>query len=311
MSAPHSHGTGSGNNVKQRIIHPCNFRYAGRLSNDNARFLTAIHEKFALSVTNALELYLGASLRLKLISLEQLALADYIGELRATNYILPCSLNVMDSNCLIDIDIALILPIIDLLLGGAGTPGSESHELTDLDEKIMESVSSLVLKVLEHRWRVLNLTLTPTRIIKPAMVQQLFPANERLVLLRFEMMIGETVNGSFTVAMPAPFVGFLLRHLKTSKSKKLTVLRMGPSLRERMLDCDFTVAAEVLEMRVLLKDMVALRAGAILKTDTPIKKAAKLTIDGVEIFEALPVRNGALKAAQVTCRLQDPTIGKE
>ena len=54
---------------KPRTIHSCNFRYAGRLSNENARALTALHEKFAISVTNSLELYLGTSLRLKLLSL--------------------------------------------------------------------------------------------------------------------------------------------------------------------------------------------------------------------------------------------------
>ena len=64
---------------KPRNVHSCNFRYAGRLSNENARALTALHEKFALNVTTALELYLGASLHLKLLSLEQMAITDYIG----------------------------------------------------------------------------------------------------------------------------------------------------------------------------------------------------------------------------------------
>jgi flagellar motor switch protein FliM len=63
---------------RERVIHSCNFRYAGRLSNENARALTSLHEKFALSTTNSLEAYLGATMRLKLLSLEQLSLQDYI-----------------------------------------------------------------------------------------------------------------------------------------------------------------------------------------------------------------------------------------
>ncbi len=64
--------TKSGVQPKARTIHSCNFRYAGRLSNENARALTSLHEKFALNVTNSLEVYLGTSIRLKMVSLEQL-----------------------------------------------------------------------------------------------------------------------------------------------------------------------------------------------------------------------------------------------
>src|SRR5580692_4102242 len=93
---------------KTRSIHSCNFRYAGRLSNENARALTALHEKFAINVTNSLEVYLGTSIRLKMLSLEQLTLQAYIGGIAPNTYLLPCALNVMESNFLIEMDIRLI-----------------------------------------------------------------------------------------------------------------------------------------------------------------------------------------------------------
>src|ERR1700688_3687287 len=84
--------------TKPRNIHSCNFRYAGRLSNENARALTTLHEKFALNVTNSLEVYLGTAIRLKMLSLEQLTLQDYTSGLVSNTYLLPCALNVMESN---------------------------------------------------------------------------------------------------------------------------------------------------------------------------------------------------------------------
>src|SRR6202142_3877030 len=94
--------TKSGVPPKARTIHSCNFRYAGRLSNENARALTALHEKFALNVTTALELYLGASLHLKLISLEQLAIADYMSGVAPSSYVMPCALSLMECNVLME-----------------------------------------------------------------------------------------------------------------------------------------------------------------------------------------------------------------
>jgi flagellar motor switch protein FliM len=297
---------------KPRTIHSCNFRYAGRLSNENARALTALHEKFAISVTNSLELYLGTSLRLKLLSLEQMAILDYTSKIASNSYLLPCALNVMESNFLIEMDIALIFPIIDLLLGGAGTASEDARELTDIDEEIMQSVTALIIKEVERSWRTLNLSLTPGRCIKPAMIQQVFLANEKLVLLMFEMTLGGT-TGPFNIVLPTSFVGFLLRHLKAAQSKKISSLRLlrNPSLRERILDCDFTVAADITQMRVVVKDLIDLKPGAILRMKAPVRNPGRLTVEDVEIFEALPVRNGARKAAQLSSRSQEPVARKD
>ena len=298
---------------KARTIHSCNFRYAGRLSNENARALTSLHEKFALNVTNSLEVYLGTSIRLKMLSLEQLALQDYISGVAPNTYLLPCALNVMESNFLMEMDIRLIFPIIDLLLGGAGTTASdEVRELTEIDEEIMESITALIVKEVDRSWRALNLSLTPGHCIKPAMITQIYPANEKLVLLMFEMTVGAT-TGSFKIVLPTSFVGFLLRHLKAAQSKKISSLRHlpNPSLRERILDCDFNVAVDITQMRVLVKDLIDLKPGMILKMKAPVKNPGRLTVEGVDIFEALPVRNGTLKAAQLSCRSQEPAATKE
>jgi flagellar motor switch protein FliM len=281
---------------RERSIHSCNFRYAGRLSNENARALTSLHEKFALSTTNSLEAYLGTALRLKLLSLEQLALQDYIAAIAPNLYLLPCALNVMENNFLMEMDIRLIFPIIDLLLGGSGTTTSdEARELTDIDEDIMQSITALIVKEVQRTWRTLNLSLTPGHCIKPAMIQQVFPVNEKLVLLMFEMTVGET-TGSFKIVLPTSFVGFLLRHLKAAQSKKTSSLRHlpNPSLRERILDCEFIVATDITNMRVLVKDLIDMKPGTILKMKAPIKTPGRLTVEGVEIFEAFPVRNGLL-----------------
>jgi flagellar motor switch protein FliM len=305
--------TNSGVETKVRSIHSCNFRYAGRLSNENARALTSLHEKFALNVTNSLEVYLGTSIRLKMLSLEQLPLQDYIRAVAPNTYLLPCALNVMESNFLMEMDIRLIFPIIDLLLGGAGTTASdEPRELTEIDEEIMESITALIIKEVDRAWRALNLSLTPGRCIKPALVTQIYPANEKLVLLMFEMTVGAS-TGSFKIVLPTSFVGFLLRHLKAAQSKKISSLRHlpNPSLRERILDCEFNVAVDITQMRVLVKDLIDLKPGVILKMKAPVKNPGRLTVEGVDIFEALPVRIGKLKAAQLSCRSQEPAAKKE
>ena len=271
-----------------------------------------MHEKFALNVTTSLELNLGTSLQLKLLSLEQMAIVDYIGGMTLNSYLLPCALNIMESSCLLEMDSALVFPIIDLLLGGAGIASNGARELTEIDEEIMQSVTALIVKQIESSWRTLNLSLTPGRCIKPALIQQIFLLNEKLVLLMFEMTIGGT-TGPFNLVLPTSFVGFLLRHLKAAQSKTISNLRLirNPSLRERILDCDFEVAADITQMRVLVKDLIDLKVGTVVKMKAPVRNPGRLTVEGIEIFEALPVRNGTRKAAQLSSRSQEPAAKKE
>jgi flagellar motor switch protein FliM len=274
--------------------------------------LTTLHEKFAFNVSNSLELFLGATLRLKLAALDQVSVAEYSGRTAATSYLIPCALNVMETNLLLEMDIDLIFPVIDLLLGGAGTASAQVRELTEIDEEILQSVTSLIVRELERSWRALNLSLTPSHCIKPGAISQVFQANDKLVLLIFEMSLGET-NGCISMALPTSFVGFLLRHLAAAQSKKTSSLRLvrSPSLRERILDCDFKVAADITQMRVLVKDLIDLKPGMILKMKAPVGEPGRLTVEDVEIFEALPVRNGAWKAAQLSSRSQEPAARKD
>jgi flagellar motor switch protein FliM len=297
---------------RQPMIHPCNFRYAGRLSNENARTLTTLHEKFAVQVANALGVYLGASLQLKLVSLEQMAIQDYIAGTSPSSYLLPCALNVLESSFLMEMDSPLVFPIIDLLLGGSGAAGDESRELTEIDEEIMQSVTAVVVKEVERAWRALNITLTLNRCIKPTMISQIFPVNEKLVLLLFEMDVAGT-SGHFKIVLPTSFVGFLLRHLKAVQSKKMSSMRhfSNPSFRDRLLDSTFRVSADMTRMRVLVKDLVGLKAGSVLRMTAPVKNAGQLTVEDVDIFEAAPVRNGKLKAAQLLSRSHEPAMTKE
>ncbi len=294
-----------------RVIHSCNFRYAGRLSNENARTLTSLHEKLALSVTNALEVYLGAALRLKLVSLEQKSMPEYVRDVAPNSFFVPCRLNVLNSKLLMQMDNSLVFPMIDLLLGGAGAAGEAGRELTDIDEDIMESVSSIVAQQVERTWSMLNVKLTLSRAIRHAALGQVF-ANEKLVLLIFEFEVGE-IRGPFTLILPTSFVGFLLRHLKASQTQKALGLRTGPepSLRQRMMDCKFQVAADIPQMRVGVRDLIGLAPGMVLKLNTAVKATGKLTVENVEMYEALPVRSGTFKAAQVVARLTEADLHKE
>src|SRR5579863_9378779 len=132
---------------RQRTVYSCNFRSAGRLSNENARSLTSIHETFARHLATALDAYLGTGLEVKLSTLDQLPIKDHIAAIPSLTYIIPFSLSTIPSTMIVECDIDLVFPIVDLLLGGSGGPGGTGpglRELSEIEEEIMHDVVSLI-----------------------------------------------------------------------------------------------------------------------------------------------------------------------
>jgi flagellar motor switch protein FliM len=295
-----------------RSVHPCDFRSAGRLSNENARALTALHESFARRVASALDGYLGTGLAIKLRTLDQMPLKDHIAALAPLSYIVPFTLSTMQSTMILECDLDLVFPIIELLLGGTGTSIPGAREISEIEEEIMQDVASLIARQAEGAWRMPPMSLVANRRIKSALLQQYCPANDKVTIARFEMEIGGA-TGTFQLLFPTSFIAVLIKQIKEDEPQKKTGLRYFPtaSIRERILDCDVMVAAGVPRMKVAVRDLIALQPGCVLKLRAPVRNPGMLSAEGMEIFEAIPVRNGTQKAAQLVRRVQTTGWGKE
>ncbi|MGA9669751.1 MAG: FliM/FliN family flagellar motor switch protein [Terracidiphilus sp.] len=297
---------------KQRTIQPCDFRTAGRLSNENARALTAINETFARRLASALDAYLGTGLELKVKSFDQLPIKEHIAKIPPLSYIVPFSLHTIPSTMIMECDIDLVFPIIELLLGGTTISESGARELSEIEEEIMQDVTSLIARQAENAWRMPHMALVPNRRIKASQLHQYCPPNEKLTSVRFEVDISG-VTGSFHLAFPGAFLNTLIKQMKEDEPQRKGGLRYFPvpNIRERMLDCDVMLEAGVPRVKVAVRDLIALKPGCVLKLRAPVRSPGMLTVEGKEMFEASPVRNGSQKAAQLGRRVQPANWGME
>jgi flagellar motor switch protein FliM len=297
---------------KQRMVHACNFRSAGRMSNENARALTAIHETFARHLTTALDAYLGTDLKVKLQSLEQTSVKEHIASIPAFTYIVPFASSMFASTMIAEFDIDLVFPILDLLLGGTGTQVSEARELSEIEEEIMQDLAAMFARQAEGAWAIPAMSLEIKRRIDGAGLHQYCPAQERVTLAKFEIEVAG-ITGLFHLMFPSSFLAGLIKLIKQDEPKKKGRLRYFPTagIRERILDCDVVVAADLPGIRVSVRDLIALQPGCVLKLRAPVRSPGMLTVGGCEIFEAAPVRNGAQKAAQLGRKVQPTSWGRE
>jgi flagellar motor switch protein FliM len=290
---------------KPRSIHNCNFRSAGRLSNENARSLTAIYETFARQLASVLDAYLGIGLEVKLQTLDQVPLKDHVANIPPLSYIVPFSHSTISGTMIVECDINLVFPIVELLLGGTGTSISGPREPSEIEEEIMQDVMSLIARQTEQAWHMPSLSLVANRRIKSSLLHQYCPPNEKVTIVKFELGVADT-SGSFQLVFPSSFLNILIKQIKLEQPQRKGGLRYfpTPSLRERILECDMTVTAGFPHMKVAVRDLIALEPGGILKLRTLVRTPAMLSVEDQDIFEAVPVRNGLQKAAQLGRRIQ-------
>lgn len=305
-TAPHIAQSTAG---KQRNVISCNFRSAGRLSNEDARSLTSIHESFARNLAIALDGFLGTGLDVKLSALDQLRIKEHIASIPPLSYIVPFSMRPAPGTMIVECDVNLVFPIVDLLLGGPGGPISGPRELSEIEEEIMQDVLSLIVRQAEIAWHMPSGTLVVNKRVKPSMLHQYCGTNEKVTCVAFTVELSGLV-GSFQLVFPSAFLSALMQQIKADQPQKRSTLRYLPrqSIRERILDCDVEVAAEVPGLKVAVKDLLALLPGSILKLRAPVRAPGMLTAGGHGIFEATPVRNGSQKAAQLGRRIASTNL---
>lgn len=281
---------------KERSIQKCNFRVAGRMSNENARALTAMHETAAQNIAIALESYLGTAPEVKFATIAQQSAKDHIDEMRILCYVLPFSSGIVT----LEIDLDLVFPMIELLMGGNGEARSAERELSEIEEEIMQDIALLMMRETTAVWALDGVSLVPEKRVKPSAVLQSLRPSEKVTILRFESVLG-TASGAFNIVLSSPLCDLLIKKIKDEKPQKHSRVWSFPvpPLRERILDCDMDVVAELTDLKIAVRDLISLQPGSVLKLRAPIRASGMLTAGGRGLFEAVPVRSGSLRAAQL------------
>jgi flagellar motor switch protein FliM len=299
MSSSLDPSPAASNVASEPVILPCNFRSVGRLSNDSIRHLRTMHDTFARNLAHSLDLFLGSPLGVKLTRVEQISSRELTTELAMGGYLVPFTLMPLGGRVLAKLETPLLFPLLDVLLGGSGDPVEQSRELTDIDEDLIRSVLELIGAQLERVWRSCSVSVMPAGSLKPAMANQIFAVEERVIALRFELTLGETTAGMHLM-LPMGFCNALLRSSMPEAARRLVGDAAGTQrLRERVMDCRMTLSAELQGGKITVGEMLAMRPGTVLNLRTPPGVPVRLGVGACPLFEMTPVRRGAHKTAQL------------
>jgi len=216
------------------------------------------------------------------------------------NYLASCKLAPVGATTLLQLDLAVAFPLIDVLLGGQGSSTLPGRQLTEIEEQILETVMRIICRELQSAWQVLALAFEFEARQQAEQVQRLMPSEEKTLSLSFDITVAES-RGTLNLVFPAVVSNALLRKLSAGWVR--AKLRARPDseqrLRHHLMACPFQVDLGMKVPGVPLRDLMSLSPGAVLVLKHPAQQPAALRVSGCELYVATVARRGWLRAAQV------------
>jgi flagellar motor switch protein FliM len=287
-------------------------RLAGQIGKEQMRAINLLHEAFARNLTHSLGAYLRVPFEVNLVSAENLAYREFLLRLPEITYLAFCRLKPVDVSAVMQLDLSVAFPMVDVLLGGEGKGAVPSREVTDIEEQILESVMRIVCRELEGAWQAISLEFQFEQRQSAAVVQRLMPREEKTLCLSFEVTLSE-VHGTLSLAVPAVVSNALLRKISASwvYQKPRGPVGSQEQLRARLLGCPLPLDLRVTGARIRVRELADLVPGKLLTFARHTDAPAMLRVGGKEMFGAAVVRCGKVRAARLLERISKPADGKD
>jgi flagellar motor switch protein FliM len=283
--------------VQNRVI-PYNFSSSGQISNDQLRAISMLNDMFARNLTHNLAAWLRTRFQVNLVSAEQIAFNEFLMRIPEICYVCSVRLEPLGALSVLQLDLGLAPPMIDLLLGGEGREGS-LRELTDIEEAILGSVVEIICRELTAAWQSVGLSFNFERRQMQTQVARLMSVSEKTLCLSFEIRMPHG-SGLLNLAFPAVVANTILRRLTSDWGRRR---RHAPETRARMeasaRQIRFGGVLQLPAVRLPAKSIESLEPGQILSLDLSGRVPGEWRVGGQHMAPAYAVRKGTHRAARL------------
>jgi flagellar motor switch protein FliM len=306
-------GGKSGANSKETNVTLWDARQAGQIGREQMRAINSLHETFARSLTHSLGAYLRMETTAALVSAEHLTYGEFMQRVPEMTYLATLQLGPMSETAVLQLDLSVAFPIIDVLLGGEGKGAPPERNISDIEEQILEILVNLICRELDSAWQDVVLKFTLPQRQSAEQIARLMPLEEKTLTLSFELTLAEA-RGTLILMVPAVVSNAMLRKMSAGWAVSARPKSQSGSrerLRQLMLDCPFRLELEMMPAAVSLKELASLAPGGVLALNRKIEEPARITAGGRELFTATPARKGTSRAASVLARCEEKQNNEE
>ncbi len=282
--------------IRAKVV-PYSFSSAGQISTDQLRAISMLNDLFARNLTHNLAAWLRTRFQVNLVSAEQIQFNEFLLRIPEISYVASVRLEPLGALAVLQLDLGLAPPMIDLLLGGEGKDGP-LRELTDIEESILASVVEIICRELTAAWQPVGLSFNFERRQMHTQVARVISVNEKTLCLSFEIRMPHS-SGLLNLAFPAVVANTILRRLTSDWGRRRrhagdARTRMAAAARRIRFGCSLQLPS----VRLAASVIENLVPGSILHLDLAANTLPVLRVGGQTICAAQAVRLGPHRAAR-------------
>ncbi len=262
------------------------FHRADRISQDQMRSLHLLHEYFTRNFSSSLSAYLRAFVEVNLISVDQISYSEFLKLLPDPTLLSSIGMRPLDGNIALELNPTLVFPMIDMLLGGPGTPMSGDRNPTEIELNVIEGVLKLALRDMREAWRpIMEVEFYLEGMGTKVQMFQIVSAVETVVAVGMEIKVGDN-SGMMNICIPSR----ILKVIRNKFDQQWNIRRqkVAGSDAERILALMSTaimpLGGELRNGSVTVNDILNVSVGDVIQLNQRLGDQMVLCVGGVPKF---------------------------
>jgi flagellar motor switch protein FliM len=292
------------------------FKRPERVGKEQMRALHTMHEGFGRNFGAVVSALLRSIVEVKLTSVDQLTYSEFVFSLENPTCFNLLKAEPLEGHLILDINPSILYPIIDRMLGGGReTSPAARRPLTEIELRLVSRITSLFLQELRHAWEnVLDLKLSVEQVESNPQLIQIVPPNEVVVLISFEIIIGE-LRGMMNLCIPYNSIerigGKLSANSWVTYGRRQATPESVDQISRTVSTSQVDLNVRLAQTKITAGELLSLRVGDIITTAKDVNNPLVVSIEGVPKFHAKPGAFKGHKAILVTDVIKDPNEALE
>jgi flagellar motor switch protein FliM len=266
------------------------FKRPERISKDQMRALTTLHDTFARNFGASLSGFLRTIVEIRIIAAEQKTYAEFISALPN-----PTSFNLvncppLDGQMCLELSPLIIYPIIDRLLGGSNQDlFIPQRAMTAIEQRLIQRILNRGMTALNEAWHsIKQIEFSLGEMESNPQIVQIVPPNEVVVVITFEIKMTSRA-GTMNLCIPFNVIEPLVEHLSSqnwSVAGRKGERQWEPVIARKLSDAMLEVSGILAETTMTISELRNLEVGDMLMTEKQATAPVTLLAGGRPKFFA-------------------------
>ncbi len=292
------------------VLSTYDFRRPERVSKDQLKGLQSLFEAFARELGILLPPFLRTVVRVDLVSIDQLTYDEFILSVARPTSMSIIDMAPLEGRAVIELSPTMVFPIVDRVLGGKGVALPTARELTEIEDRIVYRIILMVLDTWKRAWEhLVEFKMSVVSQESDPLIVQIVAGSEMIVLVGYEVYIGETV-GSMNMCIPLVVLNPVLEQISSQahfqRALPQDVIDQNRAHIESVVRRASVDVEPILgQTRLMLSDVARLQPGDVIPLDTAAAQPIPVRVGGITRFLAKPGRRGEQSSVQLTSVVRD------